>query len=202
MLKHLSELIVAVVTMIGSLATIYLKHLMDVRAKSKEDLVRLSHENDIVVYDKLEEIRLKLDADRAYLIQYHNGSHYNSGQSMLKMSMSHEVARPGISREIHGAQNLPLSLFAESVKAFYENGKVVMPDVNAPGVEESLRQMYIGRGILSSYSVPIKDIQGRIMGALCVNYVTEAYVMPDEEFEYMVQNALVMAGYMRSLTAR
>ena len=201
MLKHLSEFLVAVVTMIGSLATIYVKYLLDQRAKAKVDVVKISQEHDLLIYDKLEEVRQALDSDRVYLIQYHNGSFYKSGQSMLKMSMSHEVCAPGISREIQGAQNLPLSLFADSVGKFYSEGKLNVPNVaDDPDLEESVRQMYLGRGIKSAYCAPVRDLQGRVMGSLCVNYVTELYDMPKKELDYLHKNTLVMSGYMRSIS--
>lgn len=199
MLKHISELVVGIVTMLGSLVTIYLKHLLDVRTKEKEDVVRLTHQNDVVLYDKLEEIRVHLGADRAYIVQYHNGAYYKSGQSMLKSSMTHEVAAPGISREIAGAQNLPMSLFAESRAKFYEGKNIHVPDIDAPDIEESLRQMYLGRGIKSSYTFAIKDLKGRMMGALAVNYVTEKHLMDEDGLEYLQQNALVISGHLRSM---
>lgn len=200
MFGHLSEFVVALITMAGSLLTIYLKHLLDEKAKRKADPARTNHEHDVVLYTKLNEVLDKLSCDRAYIMQYHNGSHYSSGQSIMKISTTHEVTAPGISQEIANAQSLPMSLFNDVFKTFYRDGRLVIPTIDvAETFADSSSESIKKQGTRSSYAYPIKDLQGRFIGAVVVNYVTSARTLTEEQLHYIEQTAAQVSGYIRAI---
>lgn len=197
MIAHLSELIVAIITMLGSLATVYLKHLIEESKKVKADPIRDTHERDALLYDKLNEVRVTLNADRVYIVQYHNGSHFKSGQSMMKLSMTHEVLAAGIRSELENTQGLPISMFANVFQQFYRDGYIVIEDMDHKSVDQLLASYYKKRGVQSVYAYPIKNLHGHFIGSIMVSFLKDPTTLAYEHCEMIEQTAALVSGYLR-----
>ena len=66
----------------------------------------LSGKQDLVINDALAHLVFDLSANRAWVIQQHNGD-YNAvtGMSFKKISMTHECPEPGCQRQLKNAVN-------------------------------------------------------------------------------------------------
>jgi len=64
------------------------------------------------ITDLMKELLYELDADKVYIMQYHNGGYLLSGLPFLKMSQTFEVVRRGIPPTIKDLQNMPVSLYS------------------------------------------------------------------------------------------
>jgi len=49
-----------------------------------------------LVKDSLESLRTEWGADRASIVQFHNGGYFSSGESMQKLTITHEEIGPGV----------------------------------------------------------------------------------------------------------
>jgi hypothetical protein len=57
----------------------------------------------------LTELMVQTKADRAFVVQFHNGTYYINKANQMKMSCTHEIVKEGISREQENLQDVILS---------------------------------------------------------------------------------------------
>lgn len=62
-------------------------------------------QSDAICYELL----MRFNAHRVFLKQYHNGGHWFSGDSMLKMTCTNEAVRPGVSKLQRDFQSILIS---------------------------------------------------------------------------------------------
>lgn len=67
------------------------------------------------IYNELIAIKTLANADRVYVMRFHNGTEFLPSQPVWKMSCTHEVVAPGITYESPRNQNLLVSLLSEVV---------------------------------------------------------------------------------------
>ena len=92
------------------------------KSKKKPYSIRISAEKNDKIQDVLLEIRLRLNADRAYVSMFHNGNKYIEGSEILKKSRTNESAGPGISFEAQHYQNILISLMPDEMKLVTQAG--------------------------------------------------------------------------------
>ena len=63
----------------------------------------------------LEQQLNEYNAQRAFILQRHNGGKYGTGKSMNKLSTTFEALEDGVSTEFKQYQNLPMSLYSNMV---------------------------------------------------------------------------------------
>jgi hypothetical protein len=66
---------------------------------------------DREVYRLLAELRFEFDADRAHVWRFHNGTHFapGKGDSIWKMTVTHEIVALGVSREASNCKGILFS---------------------------------------------------------------------------------------------
>lgn len=107
--------------------------------------VRMTAEKSDKIQTILLEIRIRLNADRAYLAMYHNGNKYIEGSELIKKSRTNEVAAPGVSLEAHQYQNILISLLPEENKLVVDEGASFTKVDSLP--DGKFRRMCESRGI-------------------------------------------------------
>lgn len=80
--------------------------------KKLPNVERESKEVDNPIYDRLYELLFSYNAFRAYILQWHNGTKYYSGQHIQRMTMSHERNRPGFKsiKTEHDSIQIPVEI--------------------------------------------------------------------------------------------
>lgn len=73
------------------------------------------------INEVLTELRLELDCARSYIVQFHNGGDFFSGESILKFSVTHESCGLGIQQTIDQQQGVLLTRFVEKLKILQED---------------------------------------------------------------------------------
>jgi|TARA_R110000851_G_scaffold118138_1_gene245379 hypothetical protein len=68
------------------------------------------------VHEHLTELRVRGDAGRAQIIQFHNGGKFADGSSMKRFSLTHESCRSGVSETRHSRQDVILTMFGEMLE--------------------------------------------------------------------------------------
>jgi len=62
-----------------------------------------------LVKDSLESLRTEWNADRASIVQFHNGGYFSNGESMQKLTITHEEIGPGVNPLCNVIKNVPLT---------------------------------------------------------------------------------------------
>jgi len=152
------------------------------------------------VYTALKFIKSTMNASRAYVFEFHNGGSYFSGRGQQKFSCTHEVVEPGISAECMFSQDHRVSNYSVYINELIADGKFAytsLDDVDDGG----FRTLLGAKGVDALYNVPIKTLNGKIIGILGVDYVggiqdfPEAGSSPDVQ-EFMARQARLIAGYL------
>ena len=118
----------------------------------------------------LELILSETGSDRAYVMQFHNGGYYRSGKSQQKFSCTHECCTLGTSKEHHRSQNHLISNFHNYIHLLVNNGEYYY--TNAGDIkDESFKNLVLSKGVISLFNVPLKTLDGKVIGILGVDYV-------------------------------
>jgi|TARA_Y100000289_G_scaffold19707_1_gene19043 hypothetical protein len=192
----LTPILAAVITAFATVASVLMgQRLMN--RKQKDCVIRETSQN-ANVYTALQYIMEQMKADRGYILEFHNGEIYFSGRGQQKFSCTHEIVEEGISPESHNSQNHRVSNYHSYVNEIVTNGYFVYDDIRNIK-DQGFYQMIKRKGIQSIYNVPIKTLDGKIIGILGVDYVKGP--MPeqahdDEINSFMRRQARTIAGYL------
>tara|TARA_R110000744_G_scaffold16214_4_gene44785 strand:- start:5247 stop:5849 length:603 start_codon:yes stop_codon:yes gene_type:complete len=186
----------SVVTAIATLGSVWLGR----RIAAKRDgncIVKETLQNTNV-YTALNYLIEETGADRAYVMEFHNGEHYFSGRGQQKFSCTYEVVGHGISTESEKSQNHRVSNYHLYIKQIVESGYYGYAD--ASEIEDrGFLQMIRQKGISAIYNVPIKTLNGKIIGILGVDYVKSPVPENDErhnQADFLKRQARVLGGYL------
>jgi len=193
---NLVTLLAAIITALATLASVWLGHRY-VSKKERNCIVKETIQNTNV-YAALEFLLGETGADRAYIMEFHNGDHYFSGRGQQKFSCTYEVVEQGISVECEHSQNHRVSNFHLYTKDLIEQGRYVHTDVE--GIEDrGFQNMIKHKGVSALYNVPIKTLNGKIIGILGIDFVKSAPpedIQSDAKFEFMRRQARILGGYL------
>lgn len=135
----------------------------------------------IEVGNKIEEVLrricLQTGADRAYVFQFHNGQYFYTGNSIDKMTNTHEYALEGISRE----QLLSRDIMTSPYRRLLENLFVekVYTCYNVSDLNDYNTQMFLdSRGTVSFAMTLMKDANGKALGFVGIDFV-KGHINPD-----------------------
>ena len=197
----------SIITGLATLASVYIgRHYF---RKSQKDPVVEDTAQSANVYTALQYTIQEMQADRAYVLEFHNGGHYYSGRGQQKFSCTHETVEEGISQECSFSQEHRVSNYHSYVSELIEDGKFAYLDVEE--IEDySFQKMLQHKGVKSIYNVPIKTLNGKIIGILGVDYVKTPALANvigfrdpkeksafDEDSELLMRRqARVIAGYL------
>ena len=102
-------------------------------------------------------------AQRAFILQRHNGGKYGTGKSMNKLSTTFEALEEGVSTEFKEYQNLPMSLYSGMVDVV-QNERGIFPTVE--DIDDILtRAFFTQRGTKTAVVYPISrgtDLVGMV----------------------------------------
>jgi hypothetical protein len=92
-------------------------------------------------------------AQRAFILQRHNGGKYKTGKSMNKLSTTFEALEDGVSTEFKEYQNLPITLYSGLVDSV-QTERGIFPVVE--NIDDILtRAFFVQRGTKSAIVYPI-----------------------------------------------
>jgi hypothetical protein len=194
------ELLTALAAVLSAFAT-----LLGVWAKKKwvaggSCPVKLHVQAGANVYTALKFIKAEMGASRAYVFEFHNGGSYFSGRGQQKFSCTHEVTDPGVTAECMFSQDHRVSNYSVYINELIADGKFAyaqMDDIKDGG----FRSLMSSKGVQSIYNVPIKTLNGKIIGILGVDYVSECSKFPksiegDSVKGFMSGQSALIAGYL------
>lgn len=168
-----TQIIIASISSITTILSVYLgKVFVDRRRQLKRDPIKEDLETNRNIILCLDFILDQTGADRAYIMQFHNGGYYVSGRSQQKFSCSHEVCSLGTSREASKSQNHLISNFHDYIDALINKGEYYYSDTQYIK-DETLKNLVLSKGVESLFNVPLKTLDGKIIGILGVDFVKD-----------------------------
>lgn len=189
--------VISVLTGVVSAATgvlgMYLKIKYDEK-KSKQFSYDPNLHNSIVL--ALEYTMSETQADRVYVLEFHNGEHYFSGRSQQKMSCTYEVIGGGISAECHNLQNIRTSNFHGLTKEIGQGKTFECSDVKNYNEDIALKSFLESKGVKSAFARPIKTLNGKILGVIVIEYVKENRAWSNDAEKFVKKQAREISGYL------
>jgi hypothetical protein len=189
--------IISVLTGVVSAATavigMWLKIKYDEK-KSKELNYDPSAHGNII--SALNFVMEKTEADRVYIMEFHNGEHYFSGRSQQKLSCTYEVISEGISSECQTMQNIRVSNLHGLTKSIAAEKTFICKDVENYGEDIGFKSFLQEKGVKSLFARPIKTLNGKILGTICLEYVKEKREWGVDAEEFTKKQSVVIAGYL------
>jgi len=147
---------------------------------------------------KLEGILAKYNADRVWIIEFHNGGQSYSGRSLQKFSETYEITQRGVSAEALITQNLPTSIFVKFFSYLNENGFYINNDTKntTDSVGLSIQSFLESRSVQSFCACAIKDIKNSFVGILCLDGVNRSLSFDNQNINDLIYTAANLAGYL------
>lgn len=153
------------------------KKLKDFFLKRRNNKFRIKETSKTMslLYEKIIECRLDLDGCRVCITQFHNGDHYYSNNSILKMSVTHETTDESTNRIIDTCQNILVSKYPKFLNdllkdevLFYNN----IQSSNSNKSDDMTMLLKVG-GIQSYYAVKLYNDKDEMIGFFSISYCNQ-----------------------------
>jgi len=169
-------------------------------AAEQDDILNFLHNNE-VIDDRLDTIRREYNFDRVWMAQFHNGGAFYPSERIInkfqKFSLTYESCKAGISSEISNIQNIPVSVFSTLLKKVKEDNFYSVNDVSKePDDNKVLKSFWIERGVKGFHMFAIKCLQGKFVGFMVVDCVTDCPAFDRSLIESLLVETKVLAGYL------
>lgn len=146
--------------------------------------VKKQNVEDAHILETMEYYKELLGADRIMLFEFHNGQHYSNYRSALKLSVSYECYRAGLTSQRNICSNLPISIMPKFIYAITTQDQVSYKNIE--DMREEMPNAYAFKkdlGIKAFYDVPIKDKDENIIGFVAVQWTHD---LPENAEDYRV----------------
>lgn len=185
MKEIIPTIITSVTSIIIALITAGVFNLMKEKRAKQNSRNKLSQqiETDEIVHSTLREIRRKYNADRIYVIQFHNGGNFYTSSAMQKASVTYERCSDGLERITDKIQNVFVSHYNWLIKQTMEEGLFIHDCELISDI--STRALIKKFGTQSMVSLPITDRDNHLIALLCMDWVFSEHVeiyCENEEF--------------------
>lgn len=135
--------------------------------EENEKVTRITEE----INNALSEMLIKTKADRAYLIQYHNGGKGINKQPFLKMSITNEQVQVGIKPFISSFKDQFRTIISYVIKQLAEVGYCYIKDPEEiKELDPSTYELLISRKIQGQYSLALHDPDSDVIAFVCLEY--------------------------------
>ena len=141
-------------------------------AWAKGVFVRSTLQGDQHVQELLVEIRVTADADRVAVYLFHNGEHYVSGNSILRVSAAYESLGNGIAGQLESAQSMLVSTIPQATYFLtVQNLGEYVFFRKVSDVETCFYKAVLSdQGVQAVAKYPIRK-NGEIIGYICADFV-------------------------------
>ncbi len=133
------------------------------------------------INDCLKKTLIKTNSARVCLIRFHNGGRDMNGLSFLKMSMTNETVKLGLSSLIPEFQNLFRSFFSYLCDRLIKEGHCYIDDINMlKDVDTTMYEFLFSRDVQSTYSIPIENKNGTVIGFIYIEFTNKMNVNKEQ----------------------
>lgn len=203
-MENLASIIVAFITgVIGPIAILYIRHILDKR-KKKPDMVMDTLRVSELVNSKLDHIKEEFNADRVWVSQFHNGGNfYPTGRSMAKFSIMYETVGLNAASVQSNFKNIPVNLFSRSINELLNNDVIEISDFKDETIPTfGLKYIAEETGCKSEYLFAIKTIDDKFIGVLSLDYTKRKTKLNMEDINHLQVHASSLGGVLMTYLAQ
>jgi hypothetical protein len=189
-----SVLVALITALFGPVAIIWVKKKI---TKTKDEVVMELHSTEKITTE-IEEILYKLNGDRVWITQFHNGGHFlHSNKSIQKFSVVYEVDGPGILPVSTIFTNIPISLYSRCFSEMVTSKFIGIPNYGDPNVATfGLKPGAEATGANATYMVGLFDFgTGKLMGSIGIDFL-DPTELTNSQIEYLKIRSERVAGYL------
>ena len=156
-----------------------MKLLLDER-KNEHTTNRIRH-NELIdrrleinskIKNAIEAFRQKVDADRVYIFEYHNGESNLNGLPFAKVSATYEILKLGVSSYKSRLQGIPSGLILEFNQNLLTNKQISVPNISDyKDIDPVGNSVLIRPDAKSFYVALINNINGYPIGFIGMDYI-------------------------------
>ena len=201
-----SVVLASIITLVGTVFTAWISKMYINKRNIASCPIQFDTNSSENVYVSLDYLIKESKSDRVYIMQFHNGGHYVSGRSQQKFSCTHEVCSSGISKECEISQNHLVSNYSLYINSLLKENCFSYVDIENIK-DKSFKNILNATGVKSIYNVPLKTLEGKLIGVLGIDYVKSPpekeifenfeKIKSDKELkEFMRRQARLIAGYL------
>ena len=134
------------------------------------------------VHTSLVELRTKLEADRSYVVLFHNGQVFSNKNPVWRTSCTQESCKAGVSHLIEKHQNILASLVWDTLAPLFDGKcsmgiipfeieKHLILHIEAENLDDSFtKNSMVAGGIKTKFMVALHDQKHEIVGFLGIDY--------------------------------
>jgi hypothetical protein len=203
-MENFATVTVAFITgVIGPIAVLYIKHVLDSR-KKKPDMVMDTLRVSELINQKIDHIRDEFNADRVWISQFHNGGNfYPTGRSMAKFSIMYEAVSANATSVQSNFKNIPVNLFSRSINQLLQNDVIEVADFKDETIATyGLKYVAEESGCKSSYLFAIKTIEDKFIGVLSVEFTKRKTKLNMEDINHLSNHASSIGGVLMTYLAQ
>lgn len=203
-MENFATVAVAFITgVIGPIAVLYIKHVLDSR-KKKPDMVMDTLRVSELINQKIDHIKDEFGADRVWISQFHNGGNfYPTGRSMAKFSIMYESVSSNANSVQSNFKNIPVNLFSRSINQLLQNDVIEINDFKDETIATyGLKYVAEESGCKSSYLFAIKTIDDKFIGVLSVEFTKRKTKLNMEDVNHLSNHASQIGGVLMTYLAQ
>lgn len=127
------------------------------------------------IRDLLVELRTVQNSDRAKLFQFHNGEYFVTGQSAMKMSLTHVAMKTGVSFPELSASyvSIPTGYLTRTLENIQRDGVFMMVTEDSED-DFFLKHIFLAEGIQCCLMAPVMDNKKNWVGLVMCVWLNES----------------------------
>ena len=203
-MENFASIAVAFITgVIGPIAILYIKHVLNSR-KKKPDMVMDTLRVSELINQKIDHIRDEFGADRVWISQFHNGGNfYPTGRSMAKFSIMYESVSQNATSVQSNFKNIPVNLFSRSINELLHNDVIEISDFKDDTIATfGLKYVAEETGCKSAYLFSIKSLEDKFIGILALDYTKRKTRLNMEDINHLSNHASSIGGVLMTYLAQ
>ena len=138
-----------------------------------------------LVQSALEKMVYEASADRAYVLQFHNGGENIKGIPFIKFSVTNEWCPISVKREAQNYKDVPLGIFAGLSYKIIKEKNLYLPDVeDLRACDSGSYAIFKSKGVQSVYVSGLFDLQDALVGLIILECFEKTDLDSDELFAF------------------
>lgn len=163
--------------------------------KKRRTAVCLNSINQSVrIREILSEVMTYFEADRAKFFQFHNGEYFVSGESIMKLSMTHVTMKAGVGYPTGMQteyQGILTGYLANTLQKVIDHPCLFK--TNDTSGDSYLKHLFIINGVKQIYMVPVKNLKGNWLGIIVLTWLNDDFEVNLDHDKFM-EYAAILGG--------
>ena len=194
------KVLVVITSLVAVPYLIYMTHKVYVFSKQLPELLPKWHDDkkeklktnfpfnilrNKLIQSALEKMVFEASADRAYLLQFHNGGENIKGIPFIKFSVTNEWCPISIKREAQNYKDVPIGIFSGLSYHVIKEKTLYFPDVEQLRAHDSgSYAIFRSKGVKSVYVSGLFDLQDSLIGLVILECFEPTDLDADELFAF------------------